>query len=175
MLRKILTVIGLLNILSPKALIDATEQLALENPEECHLKSWVVPVARLEGVFYLLLTWKSETSYTKFKKFLSVIGALALLYPRVFIDYAARIAYDDVQNCTWKSWVYPFTRLVGIIYLLIGLNELRKDWSSRIRQPFLQGLKAHWSSPLSQASGRTRPKTRGTNCREDRRRYSQQR
>lgn len=127
MLRKILTGIGLINILSPEALIDAAEQLALENPEECHINSWVVPVARLEGVFYLFLAWKSETSYTEFKKFLGVIGALALLYPRVFVDYAARIAYDDVQNCTWKSWVYPLTRLVGIIYLLISLNELRKD------------------------------------------------
>lgn len=126
MLRKILTVIGLVNILSPQALIDAAERLALKNPGECEIKSWVVPIARMEGAFYLFLAWRSDASYTGFKKFLGVIGALALLYPRVFVDYSAEIAYHEAENCQWKPWVYPLARLIGIIYLLIALNELRK-------------------------------------------------
>lgn len=126
MLRKILTAIGLVEVLSPEALIDAAEGIALENPDECEIKSWMVPVARGEGLLYLFLAWRSAPSYASFKKFLSVIGVLALLYPRVFVDYSARIAYQDAASCQWKPWVYPVTRLVGLIYVLIGLNELRK-------------------------------------------------
>lgn len=126
MLRKVLTAIGLVEVLSPEALIDAAEGIALENPDECEIKSWVVPVARGEGLLYLFLAWRSDAAYASFKKFLGVIGVLALLYPRVLVDHSARIAYYDAATCQWKPWVYPVTRLVGLIYVLIGLDESMK-------------------------------------------------
>lgn len=126
MLRTILAAIGCIELLAPEKLIDRAEKLALENPDECNLKSWVVPVARGEGLFFVLLAWRGDASYDAFKKFLGVIGVLALLYPRLSVDYAADIAYTDSQQCKWKSWCYPLTRLVGFLYVCIALNELRK-------------------------------------------------
>lgn len=126
MLRKVLTPITIVEVLRPETLIDAAEEIALDNPDECELKSWVVPGARLEGLVFLVLMWRSNTSYSRFKKFLGVIGILALLYPRVYVDYAAEIAYTDASTCEWKSWVYPGTRLIGVLYVSIALTELRK-------------------------------------------------
>jgi hypothetical protein len=127
MLRAILSMIGVIEILSPEQLIDAAERLALENPEGCELEPWVVPIARVEGLSFLFLAWRSRRSYSAFKKFLGVIGLLALLYPRAYVDYAADIAYADAAECHWRPWVYPVTRVVGLVYVLVGFNELRKS------------------------------------------------
>jgi hypothetical protein len=126
MLRKILTTVTIIEALSPEKLIDAAEQIALDNPKECELRSWVIPGARLEGLLFLGCMWRSDTSYSAFKKFLGVIGLLALLYPRSYIEYGSKVAYVDASNCEWKPWVYPGTRVVGFLYVIITLNELRQ-------------------------------------------------
>ncbi|SEO99594.1 hypothetical protein SAMN04487948_11017 [Halogranum amylolyticum] len=130
MLRKILTTIGIVELLAPEALIETAEQVALEDPDECELRSWVVTGARVEGLALLLLMWGSDASYSRFKKFLGLIGILALSSPHVFVGCATPLAYTDASNCNWKPWVYEGTRLVGVLYVLIALNELRHDWLS---------------------------------------------
>lgn len=76
MLRKALTAVGLGEVLSPEALIDTVEGIALENPDECEIKPWVVPVARGEGHLDLFLAWRSDAAYGSFKKVLCIIGVL---------------------------------------------------------------------------------------------------
>lgn len=127
MLRPILTTVAGVELLAPNALIDAAERLALENPEECELASWVAPGARVEGLVFLVLAWRSDDSYAAFKRFLGVVGLLAFAFPRAYVDYGSRLAYDDDSDCEWKPWVYPATRLVGLLYLLVALDELRGD------------------------------------------------
>lgn len=71
--------------------------------------------------------WRSDASYSSFKKFLGVIGLLALLYPRTYVDYGAKFAYKDASTCEWKPWVYIGTRLVGLLYVLIAIDDLRSE------------------------------------------------
>jgi len=127
MLRKLLTTICTVEALAPEALINTAERIALDNPEECSLKSWVIPGARLEGLVFLGLIWRSDASYSSFKKFLGVIGLLALLYPRTYVDYGAKFAYTDASTCEGKPWVYIGTRLVGLLYVLIAFNNLQSE------------------------------------------------
>lgn len=126
MLRQILTAVTVVEALTPEKLIDAAEQIALDNPTECERRSWVVPGARLEGILILLVMWRSEASYSAFRKFLGVIGLLALLFPRAYVEYGSGLAYADATTCEWKPWVYPGTRVVGFLYVLVGLTELLK-------------------------------------------------
>lgn len=126
MLRKILTPICAVEVLAPEALVDAAEQIALENADECERRSWVIPSARLEGLLFLAMMWRSDSSYSSFKKFLGIVGILALLYPRVYVDSGARLAYVDASECEWKPWVYAGTRFVGLLYVLVGLSALRE-------------------------------------------------
>ncbi|WP_129115954.1 hypothetical protein [Halegenticoccus tardaugens] len=132
MLRKALTMVAIVETLSPERLIEIAERLALDNPADCELQPWVVPGARFEGLLFLVLMWRSDTSYSTFKKFLGVIGLLALLHPRTYVDYGAELAYVDAANCEWKQWVYPGTRLVGVLYVIIALRELRREQTTPV-------------------------------------------
>lgn len=84
-----------------------------------------VPGARVEGIDFPFLVWRSEASYSAFKRFPGVIDLLALISPRTYVDYSAELAYTDARSCNWKPWAYPATRLVGLLYVLIALGELR--------------------------------------------------
>jgi hypothetical protein len=126
MLRPILTMVGIVELLTPEALIDAAERIALENPDACELRPWVLPGVRIEGLSFLVLMWRSDESYSAFKKFLGLIGMLALLFPRAYVDYGSKLAYTDETEPTWRPWVYPGTRAVGLLYLLVAIGELRK-------------------------------------------------
>jgi hypothetical protein len=127
MLRLLLSAIGLTELLSPNTLIDRTEQLAFDNPDDCELRSWVVPGARIEGLLILVFMWRSDRSYSSLKQFLGVIGLLALVFPRAYVDYGSQLAYTDTSDCRWKPWVYVGTRLIGVLYVLIALDDLRND------------------------------------------------
>lgn len=124
MLRTVLSTIGLVEILAPEALIDAAEQIALANPEECELSEWVVPAARMEGLLFMVVMWRSDASYSMFKRFLGVIGILAVVHPRIYVEYSSSLAYTADSTPEWRGWVYPVTRFVGLLYLLIAFDEL---------------------------------------------------
>lgn len=127
MLRTLLTTVCTIEVLAPEALITTTERLALDNPGDCEWQSWVTSGARLEGLVFLGMMWRSEESYSAFKEFLGLIGLLALLYPRTYVDYGGKVAYTTESMPEWKPWVYTGTRLVGLLYVLISLNELRSE------------------------------------------------
>ena len=127
MLRKVLSAICAGMVLAPATLIEAAERVALENPEACDRRSWVVPGARLEGGVFLGLLWWSEDSYSAFKKFLGLIGLLVLFFPRAYVNYGSAVAYTETSSPEWKPWVYTGTRLVGVVYVITALRELRHD------------------------------------------------
>lgn len=129
MFRKVLAAFGIVTTLAPEAVADAAERIALENPGECELKPWAIPVARVEGVAYLFLAWGSDAGYASFKKLLGAVGLFALGYPRQLVDSAAAITYDDADGCEWKPWVYPLVRFVGALYVLVALDELARSRS----------------------------------------------
>lgn len=124
MFRQMLTAVAAVELLSPDALVGAAERIALKNPEDCELKPWVGPVARSEGLVIVVLLWRSDDSYATLKKFLGLVGLLAFLFPRAYVEYGSELAYADAADCEWKPWVYPGTRLVGAAYVLLALDEL---------------------------------------------------
>ena len=124
MLRTVLTAVCIVELLTPKGLIGVAEKLALDNPGECEYNSWVVPGARIEGLLFLFIMWRSDSSYAAFKEFLGVVGILAFFFPRAYVDYGSEFAYTDASGCEWKPWVYTGSRIVGLLYIGISLREL---------------------------------------------------
>lgn len=130
MLRKVLIAVGLIEIAIPERFIESAERVALEDPDGCERKSWVVPAGRLEGVLFLAIASRGSVSYTAFKKLLGVIGLVASAYPTAFVDLASGIAYVDPERCTWRSWCYSLTRLLGVVYVAIAVRELWGEGSA---------------------------------------------
>ena len=124
MFRKLLVLTGLVELLAPEGLIGVVHRIACESAEECELESWVVPVARIEGLCYLYMGLRGERSYRTFKRFLGTVGILALFAPRASIRSVTKLAYVDPDGCEWKPWVYPLSRLFGAIYVLLALGTL---------------------------------------------------
>jgi hypothetical protein len=109
---------------NPERVVGFWERLALENPDECTLRWWVIPLARLEGLVFLTLS-ERETSGARFEQFLGVLGIPALLFPKQYIDWSTKLAYEDPDRCEWRSWIVPFTRIVGAVYVLAGIRGSR--------------------------------------------------
>lgn len=126
MFRKLLGVFGLLWVLAPDRLAQATERWATETPGVPELRSWVVPAIRIEGALYVLIAWRGGGPSAALKKFLGGVGLFALAYPEQFVDYGTRLAYRNPEECEWKSWVYTMARFVGLVYLLMAIDELRR-------------------------------------------------
>lgn len=127
MLKQLLGAIGRIMMTSPERFIGFWERLALKNSEECTLRWWVIPLARLEGLVFVTLS-KRELSGTQFKQFLGflgLIGILAFLFPKQYINWGTKLVYEDSDQCEWRSWVFPFTRIIGAVYVLVGIRSLQ--------------------------------------------------
>ncbi|WP_331234775.1 hypothetical protein [Natronorarus salvus] len=122
MFRKLLVLTGLVEVLAPEGFIGIVHRYACESPEDCELESWVVPAARAEGLCYLYMGLRGEWSYRAFRRFLGLLGLLALFSPRLTIRSVTRLAYADPDGCEWKPWVYPLARLFGAVYLLLAFE-----------------------------------------------------
>ncbi|WP_158055818.1 hypothetical protein [Halorussus halophilus] len=53
MLRALLTIVGVLELLFPRQLVEVGTKMAYESPEEFEIKPWVIPAVRTEGLIFL--------------------------------------------------------------------------------------------------------------------------
>lgn len=127
MFRRLLGMIGVVEVLWPERLIAVSQRLAFGESEPGELRSWVVDMARGEGLVLMFVAWRSDTGYRAFKKFIGLLGMFAALFPHAYVDYGSRLVYADASEVEWKPWVYRFTRVIGVFYVLVGLRELGRE------------------------------------------------
>jgi hypothetical protein len=83
--------------------------------------------SRAWRLVFLAVTLGPDRWRVRFKQFLGVLGVVALLAPRAFVDAGTRFAYTGAEGCTWHEWVYPATRVIGLGYILVAVDELRGE------------------------------------------------
>lgn len=127
--RTLLVAFGLLEMLLPERIVRWGERLAFENPGEGALRPWTLPMARLEGLAFVWLVLRGRPSSipSPFRKVLVAIGLPAALSPRPFVTGALGMAYENHADLELQSWVVPFTRVLGIVYLAVALFSGRAD------------------------------------------------
>lgn len=126
MLRGLLRLWGLVVLLVPRRVVDAFEPIAFENPEDARLRAWSLPIARLEGILFVLLAGRDDGG-DLLATFFTLVGIPAVIAPRRYLEWGLSIAYENPEDVEVRSWVLPFTRALGAIYLLIAL----RGWRSR--------------------------------------------
>lgn len=127
MIKRLLAVFALVELLVPRRFIEFWEGYALENPGDCSLKPWVIPVARLEGLLFLVALARPRTLAGPIRAALGCYGLMAALSPDGYLEYWTPLIYTDGERPEWKPWVVPMTRAIGACYVLVALF----DWRSK--------------------------------------------
>ncbi|APW97112.1 hypothetical protein CHINAEXTREME_04715 [Halobiforma lacisalsi AJ5] len=128
---------GLLEILAPERIVEPAERLAFENPEDGRLRPWTLPMARLEGLAFLWLLVRPDRNQDRdrdrdrrlsgLQSLLGAFGAVLALAPRTTLEFFLGVAYENAADLETKPWVVPATRLLGALYLAVGLFAARTD------------------------------------------------
>lgn len=121
MRRLSLALAAAVELMVPDRIVAGGEWLAFENPETARLRGWTLPMARLEGLAALWLAWRWDAAWPGVRPLFGVIGLPALLTPEAFLDVALRTAYENSEEIELRSWVVPFTRLLGLCYVLVAV------------------------------------------------------
>lgn len=135
MLRSLAIGFGLLEVLAPERIVEPAERLAFENPDDGRLRPWTLPMARLEGLAFLWLLVRPnrdrdrdrDRRLSELRLPLSTFGAVLALAPRTTLEFFLDVAYENAADLETRSWVRPATRLLGALYLAVGLFAARAD------------------------------------------------
>lgn len=122
MVRPLSALYGILALLVPRRLISLWERIAFEETGDAELRSWVVTVARLEGLVFLVSAIRDEQSST-LQSFLGLFGLVALLAPRQYLDFGLGLSYENADDMVVKSWLVQATRLFGLVFLVNAIRN----------------------------------------------------
>lgn len=125
MLRAVLTALGLVMVSIPRRIVETAETVAFENPEDAILRGWTIPMARLEGIGYLLLVRRTGFLSGVVGVVFDLVGSAAAVATRQYLDFGLSLAYENPDDITVKSWVIPMTRVLGISALVLTVRSLR--------------------------------------------------
>ncbi|QIO25124.1 hypothetical protein [Haloarcula sp. JP-L23] len=125
MLQTLLSVIGLVMVGIPRRIVETAETVAFENPEDAILRGWTIPMARIEGIGYLLLVRRTGLLSGVVGVVFGLIGSVAAVAPRRYLNFGLSLAYENPDDISVKSWVIPMTRVLGITALVMTVVSLR--------------------------------------------------
>lgn len=127
MKRALATGFALLQIVVPEAIVDRAERLAFANPDAGRLRPWTIPIARLEGALVVWLLARGSGRSRSLRRTFAAAGIVAALAPRTTVESGLAVSYENAGELELKPWVVPATRLLGLLYVLLGLVPDRVD------------------------------------------------
>jgi hypothetical protein len=131
MSRALFGVLGALVAVIPDRVIQIYETIAFENPEEATPKGYLRPAVRAEGVVYVLVALLDGRAYDRLMDVVGVFGALALCFPRRYLETGGRLVYEDADTLKWREEFVTVTRVLGAVFLGLStracLNRLRDE------------------------------------------------
>ena len=114
MIRTVVSLIALVLVAIPRPFVETAESFAFENPEDAILRGWTIPIARLEGLGYLLLVRRSGFISRVIGVVFGLVGSIAAVAPRQYLEFGLELAYENPDDIIVKPWVLPATRVLGI-------------------------------------------------------------
>ena len=125
MLRALVAAVAVLELLVPDRIVATGERIALENPGECSLRPWTLPMARLEAFAALTVALRGGPPWRRFRRALAFVGLPLALAPRSALRAGLALAYEDPDCCAVRPWVVPATRALGAVYALVAFGTGR--------------------------------------------------
>jgi len=121
MLRTLLLGFGLVEIITPRPVIEACERIGLQNPETARRRPLALTGARLEGLVLVWLLAPGREGSTLVSALLGLAGLVLVLVPRPIITFSQHLVYTNTDDLELRLWVVPAARLLGVLYLTVLL------------------------------------------------------
>jgi len=121
MLRTLLLGFGLVEIVTPRPVIEACERIGLRNPETARRRPLALSGARLEGLAFVWLLLRGREGTTLVSALLGLAGLILVLVPRPIITFSQHLVYANTDDLELRLWVVPAARLLGVLYLTVLL------------------------------------------------------
>lgn len=123
MKKRLLVALGVAMIAVPRAIVDAGERLAFENPDDATLRRTTIPAARAEGLLALAIArrgrWPPALALP-----IGLVGAAMIVAPGAMLRVGLRLAYRDPDRIRPKPWVAVVARLAGTSHVLLARRIL---------------------------------------------------
>lgn len=103
MTRTLFGLMGALLALTPTGVTRIYEAIAFENPEACEPRRRLVRIARAEGVVFALAALVGGRAYDRLMDLTGIAAALALLFPKRYLETGTSIMYEDSQALEWRE------------------------------------------------------------------------
>jgi hypothetical protein len=118
--------VGIVMALFPVKFLMAFENLAAKNPDKFHAKRWLVPYVRTEGLLVALLCLAGGRAYALVMKFIGVVGVIQFLFPKQYVEFGFRLAYEQPDMFEWKRGFLPAVRVIGAFCILLAFRALKQ-------------------------------------------------
>jgi hypothetical protein len=133
MSRALFGILGVFLALLPERVARAYETAAFENPEACTAKEYLVPVIRTEGVVFALVSLAGGRAYDRLMDVTGIAGALALCFPRRYLETGASLVYEYSDALEWRGKFVTVARVLGAAFLALWIRAYRtrtndQDW-----------------------------------------------
>ncbi|WP_331232627.1 hypothetical protein [Natronorarus salvus] len=126
MTRLIVGGLGVLSALFPYRTIELFETLAIDNPDECSTRPWLGTGIRAEGVVITVASLVGGRAFAGMMTLTGAFGALVLLFPDIYRRIASTLVYEHPRDVEWNEGFTPGVRVIGLGYVFLAVNELRK-------------------------------------------------
>jgi len=127
MLRTLLLGFGLVEIVTPRPVIEACERIGLQNPETARRRPLALTGARLEGLVFVWLLVRGREGSTLVSALLGLAGLILVFVPRPIIAVSQHLVYANTDDLEARLWVVPAARLLGVLYLTVLLLARSTD------------------------------------------------
>ncbi|WP_174811708.1 hypothetical protein [Salinadaptatus halalkaliphilus] len=112
--------VGLIWVVVPGRIVEMAERFAFENPDDGQLRRITLPIARLEGLAFCGLVLRGGLPKPLQAPF-ALLGILLATVPRRMLAAGLAIAYENPLDLEAKPWLLPATRVIGVLYVVLGL------------------------------------------------------
>ncbi len=131
MTRALFGPIGLVMALVPQHVLRWYERIALEEPDACEARPWVVSAIRAEGLVYLLVALVGGRASSVLKSVVGGVSLVALLFPRRYLDTGHALVYENSDDVTPNDGIESVVRGLGIALLVVMIVETLRSRQRR--------------------------------------------
>lgn len=125
MMRPFIGLLGILAALFPDRVIDVFEAVAMENPTESTIKSWIPSGIRIEGILVTVASLIDGRAYAWMMNLTGVFGGIVLLDPQLYSKFATVLLYEDPDDVFWNDQFTTGVRIIGIVYVLLAVKAFK--------------------------------------------------